>query len=88
MKSKAISKTKGLQKLTESQIIFNKMMENESIVGSGLKGSSKEVILEVISLTVDMIYELRGNESDRFIEKFDVLYLMTSGIKFGRIITC
>lgn len=75
MKAKEESIIEGLQELTQSQIIFNNMMEREAIKGTGLNGASYDMIREVITLVVSMLKELEGEELDRFIVKFDVLLL-------------
>lgn len=73
MKPKATTLTKGLQKLTESQVLFNSLMLRDSIKGGGFQEATITVKHGVINLMADKLNTLKGVQLDSFIEKFSPL---------------
>jgi len=75
MKPKARTKTTGLQKLTESQVLFNSLMLRDSIKDGGFQEAKTAVKWGVIQLITDKLNNLTGHELDKFIEKFNPLII-------------
>ena len=75
MKPKAKTKTTGLQKLTESQALFNSLMLRDSIKDGGFQEAKTAVKWGVIQLITDKLNNLTGHELDKFIEKFNPLII-------------
>jgi len=60
MKPKAKTKTTGLQKLTESQVLLNSLMLRDSIKGGGFQKAKTAVKWGVIQLITDKLNNLTG----------------------------
>lgn len=75
MKPKAKTKTTGLQKLTESQVLFNSLMLRDSIKDGGFQEAKTAVKWGVIQLITDKLNNLTGHELDKFIDKFNPLII-------------
>lgn len=69
MKTKATNK--GLQKLTESQIRINKVLELEQIQPNDLDALPKEEQIEVLKIINEEIKKVKGTERDRYMKKIE-----------------